>query len=66
MTWLLTLLSLIGVVLNVKKQRSSFAIWFFTNTFWCIYDWKIGATAQSALFAIYGGLAVWGWLKWRE
>jgi nicotinamide riboside transporter PnuC len=66
MTWLITIISLVGVVLNIKKQRASFALWLVTNGFWCIYDYSLGAYAQSALFFIYFLLAVWGLWEWKK
>ena len=63
---LLTLISLIGVILNIKKRRACFAVWIFTNATWAIYDFKIGAWEQSLLFAVYFVLAVWGWMAWKN
>jgi len=64
--WIVTAVSLIGVILNIHKKRSCFYVWTCTNTAWCIYDFCIGAYAQSALFSVYIGLAVWGIWKWGE
>ena len=66
LSWLITGLSLFGVILNIKKHRSCFLVWFCTNTFWCVYDWTIGATAQAALFGVYAVLAIIGWRRWKE
>lgn len=66
MTWLLTLLSLIGVVLNIHKRKECFYIWAATNLGWAIYDFAIGAVAQGVLFSVYFGLAVYGIAKWRD
>lgn len=64
--WIITLLSFIGVILNIKKRKESFVIWVFTNSVWCIYDFHIGAYAQSGMFAVYTALAVWGIYSWRK
>jgi len=64
--WLITLLSLVGVILNIHKRRECFIVWGITNFIWAVYDWGIGAYAQSALFAVYFCLAVWGLIKWRQ
>jgi hypothetical protein len=63
--WLLTVLSLIGVVLNIKKKRSCFVIWAFTNASWAVIDYQAGLHAQAALFAVYFCLAIWGLVEWR-
>jgi len=63
--WLLAAVSLVGVALNIRKRRESFAIWMATNTLWCAVDAAAGLYAQAALMAVYAGLAVWGFVAWR-
>ena len=63
---MLTLLSLTGVVLNIKKNKLCFVIWTITNATWCLYDLSLHAYAQSALFAVYFILAIWGLIEWRH
>jgi nicotinamide riboside transporter PnuC len=65
LTWALTILSLIGVVLNIHKRKECFYIWAVTNFGWAVYDFAIGAMAQGALFAVYFCLAIWGIVKWK-
>ena len=64
--WIVTAASLVGVVANIKKKTWCFGIWFFTNSIWMIYDYTLGAFAQSALFAVYVMLAIWGIYEWRK
>lgn len=66
MTWIITGLSIAGVVLNIYCRRECFLIWTVTNGAWMVYDWSIGAKAQATLFAVYLVLAIWGLLKWRS
>jgi len=62
----LTLASLVGVVANIYQKQYCFIIWAFTNFTWMIVDWRAGLPEQSALFAIYFLLAIWGLYKWRK
>jgi len=64
--WIVTLTSIIGVILNIKKRKECFIIWGVTNSLWCIYDLSIKAYAQSFLFFIYVLLAIWGIWEWRK
>lgn len=64
--WVFTGLSIIGVVANIKKLKWCFVLWLFTNSAWCIYDYSIGAYAQSALFFVYVLLAIWGIYEWYK
>ncbi len=63
--WLVATASLVGVVLNIRRSRASFAIWIPTNVTWCAIDVAAGLHAQAALMAVYAGLAVWGYVAWR-
>ena len=63
--WLLTGLSLVGVVLNIKQKRSCFIIWGVTNAAWAGVDLNAGLYAQAVLFAVYFVLAVWGYMAWK-
>ena len=65
-SWLISALALVGVVLNIYKIRYCFWIWLCTNSFFCVLDFAAGLYAQAALFAVYAVLAVWGLVRWRE
>lgn len=65
-TGLLTLLALVGVVLNIKRKIACFYIWLFTNAAWAVVDFVKGIPAQGILFTIYTGLAVWGIMEWKK
>jgi nicotinamide riboside transporter PnuC len=64
-TWLLTVISLIGVVLNIRQDRRCFYIWTGTNTAWAAVDFHKGLHAQAAMFVVYLVLAVWGIYSWK-
>lgn len=64
--WLVTLASIVGTVLNIKKKRVCFVIWLITNSLWCAYDFYIGSFAQGGLFLVYVGLAIYGIIEWRK
>ena len=65
-TWMLTILSIIGVVLNAYQDRRCFYLWMVTNTSWAAVDFHKGIYAQGVMFSLYTLLAVWGLYKWRH
>ena len=65
-TWLLTILSIIGVILNIKRKKVCFIIWAFTNASWAVIDFIKGIPAQGVLFTVYFILAIWGIIEWRN
>ncbi len=66
LTWLLTILSLIGVILNTQQDRRCFYIWIVTNTSWAAVDFYKGIYAQATMFILYLCLSIWGLHKWRH
>ena len=63
--WIITLVSIIGVVLNIKMNHWGFACWIVSNIFWTGHNYKKKDYAQSCLFAILLGLAIYGFLTWK-
>ena len=64
-TWAMAALSLVGVVLNIKKRRECFYVWAVTNAAWVVIDIYHGIYAQAALLAVYFVLAIWGIFEWK-
>jgi nicotinamide riboside transporter PnuC len=64
--WGVTGLSVIGTILNIKKKKICFIIWFVTNSLWAGYDFYIKDYPQSLLFLIYVGLSVYGIISWSK
>lgn len=65
-TWIVSALALTGTILNSNRNKWGFVLWFFTNLFWVIVDFKSGLYAQSALFFAYTLLAVKGIITWTK
>lgn len=64
--WVMSAVALAGTVLNAEKVRAGFWFWLVSNLFWTIYDFQVGAYAQSALFAVYTLLAIRGLIVWKR
>ena len=62
--WSLTAISIFAAVLNIKKKRSSFAIYTIANMGWIAVNIYHGIYAQAALFLVFTGLSTWGWIEW--
>ena len=45
-TWILTILAIVGVILNIQKKRICFFIWAFTNASWAVVDFWKGIPAK--------------------
>ncbi len=64
--WVITALSITGVILNIQKSPLGFVIWIITNTSWMIIDWRKRIYAQAALFFVYLILSIYGLISWME
>ena len=64
MTWIITGIAVIGVILNVQKKRVCFLFWIVSNAYLMVYDYIGQDYAESCLFAVYLILAIWGWVEW--
>ena len=65
LTWLLTVLSIIGVIANTHKKRWCFLVWTVTNFSWMCVDLHHEIYPQAALFFVYFMLSIYGWFKWE-
>ena len=60
------MVSILGAVLNIKKKRSSFAVYTFANIGWIAVNLYHGIYAQAALFFVFTALSTWGWIEWGK
>ncbi len=64
--WVVTVISLVAVILNIKKKIVCFYLFAVANMAWAIIDYREGLIAQSVLFAIYFVLSIYGLYEWRK
>jgi nicotinamide mononucleotide transporter len=64
--WLISLASLFGVWLNIRKHVAGFWIWAFTNATWAYVDLQHEIYPQAALQSVYFMLALYGICQWSK
>jgi nicotinamide riboside transporter PnuC len=64
--WVVVAVSIVGTVLNARRNIWCFPLWIIANLFWIIYGYNKSAPAMTAMFAVYLGLAIYGWVFWNE
>jgi nicotinamide riboside transporter PnuC len=62
--WIVAIVSLVGTVMNARRQRWCFILWGATNLCWTAYDVSLHAWPQAALMAVYFALSIYGWVQW--
>lgn len=65
-SWITTVLALIGTFLNVKKINLCFWFWIASNTLWFIFDIYNGLWSRAILDAVQWVLALWGIVEWNN
>ena len=65
-TWTLTVLSIVGVILNAQRKVCGFYVWMVTNAAWAAVALYKGVPAQAALFIVYFILCFYGVWKWKR
>lgn len=65
-TWAITILSLTGTALNVKKNIWCFYIWAVANIAWMGFDIWSDLYSRAVLDCIQLALAIWGIYTWRN
>jgi hypothetical protein len=63
-SWIIVGISIMGVLLNIKKNKWGFVCWIISNAAWVVIDYRAGLHSQAFLFFIYFLLAIWGILAW--
>lgn len=64
--WVVTIISLIGSVLNAKKSKWCFYIWILANMLWLTYDIHIELYSRAALDVIQTIICVSGIIYWNK
>ena len=65
-TWIITAISIIGVILNAQKKIGGFYFWMVTNLAWVAIDLYTGIFAQAALFTFYFVMCFYGVYAWKK
>lgn len=66
MMWTLSIISLIGNLLNSLKIRFCFLLWIICNIGWFVIDVSAGVYSRAMLDIIQIGFSIFGFYKWGE
>lgn len=66
LSWTLTLISVLGTLLIIRRRVSGFYLWTISNLGWIVIDWQAGINAQAVLFVIYLATSIYGAWEWHK
>jgi len=64
--WCNAAVAIMGTILNAKQIRFGFILWMVTNAVFIVNNLYHQIYSQAALFTVYFGLAVFGWVSWGK
>ena len=65
-TWIVTLICVIGVIINAQKKIQGFYWWMVGNACWIIINLYNGVWAAAALFTFYFCMCFYGLYMWKK
>lgn len=64
--WILAISCIFGTVLNCKKIKWCFLIWFICNIAWFILDFSTQQYGRCVLDTVQTITAIWGFIEWSK
>lgn len=64
--WIASTLSIIGIVLNAKKNIWCWPIWLLSNVLWVYHCMQVGDSAALVTWIVFGAFNIYGWYNWRK
>lgn len=65
-TWTLTVVTIFGTYLNSRQLKDGFLVWGLCNLCWLMVDLSRGIYAQAALYVVFIGFNIYGWIQWTK
>jgi len=64
LSYFVTLIAIIGIVLNIRKNRICFLAWMISNSYFCSLNFEQGNPAQAINFAVFLVFSIYGFFEW--
>lgn len=65
-TWIATILAIVGSILNAKRSITGFYVWLISNFMYAMVNAYLNIWAQSILFLFNMGVCTWGIINWKK
>ncbi len=66
LSYIVTIISIIGTVANSPQKRWCFLIWICTNSFWIVFNIFHEQYSQALLYLFNLAMAIVGLKKWKR
>lgn len=65
MSWVGSILSVVGALVNIKKKWECFIIWTIANIFLISVAWHDGRIGMIIMWLFFSALNIYGFYEWR-
>lgn len=65
-SYIVTVLTLVGTVANAFQKSWCFYLWIVTNLFWVVYNITIQQYQQAIIYSVNTIICVIGIVNWRK
>lgn len=66
MSWIAVSLSILGIILNARKNVWCWAVWILSNIFWLAYEIPKGEIPSIILWVVFLVMNSYGWYSWKK
>jgi nicotinamide mononucleotide transporter len=64
--WTATIISIIGIILNARKNILCWPVWLTSNILWIIYFIPSMDMPSIILWVVFSMFNVYGWMQWKK
>lgn len=64
--WVATVISIIGIILNARKNMLCWPTWLVSNVLWVTYFLVLGDFPSIILWIVFSIFNVYGWIQWSK
>jgi nicotinamide mononucleotide transporter len=66
LAWIATVISVVGVFLNARKNIICWPIWLISNILWIIYFFLLKNNPSIVLWIVFSFFNIYGWTQWSK
>lgn len=67
LSWIISVIGIIGAILNIQKKKICFVVWSIGNIFWMLLSIVVPEyRGQMPLWITFTILNIYGWYAWRK
>lgn len=64
--WICSAISIIGAILNARKNKWGFIVWIIGNVGWIIADIHYGMFEQIPVWIVFSAISAYGFYLWSR